>query len=189
MSARASEMATDVVVGSAVILVPGRRRRLAPSRSRRSASRSTTSAHQPSPDHRPDRITGSTPRPSPRGFSASAPTLDTKSTAARARGWRPRRGDGGQRFVDQSPGSCRSPGRTHRARASLRSARPVSSSGCTPYRLRQRQRQFRLRRRVDRGERARGAGLGICSRVQTGRVHSPRAGRLSILHSSDVQRL
>jgi hypothetical protein len=69
-----------VVVGSAVILALGRRLRSAQRRSRRSASRSTTSSRQPSPDHRPDRITDSTPRPSlqtgaraNRGFSASAP--------------------------------------------------------------------------------------------------------------------
>jgi hypothetical protein len=98
-SSGASEMATGVVVGSAVILAPGRRRRLAPRRSRRSASCSTTSAHQPSPDHRPDRITGSTPRPS-RGRER----VGTKDSRHRRRlwtprapqpeheGWRPRRG-------------------------------------------------------------------------------------------------
>jgi hypothetical protein len=96
---RSSEMATGVVVGSAVILAPGRLRRLAPRRSRRSASCSTTSAHQPSPDHRPDRITGSTPRPS-RGRER----VGTKDSRHRRRlwtprapqpeheGWRPRRG-------------------------------------------------------------------------------------------------
>jgi hypothetical protein len=68
----ASEMATGVVVGSAVILAPGRRRRLAPRRSRRSASRSTTSAHQSSPDHigRPRTLTSdfTTRPPIPCGF-------------------------------------------------------------------------------------------------------------------------
>jgi hypothetical protein len=47
---------------------------------------------------------------------------------APGQGSRPRRGDGGRPFEGQLPGSCRSPGRTPRATASPRSARPGSSA-------------------------------------------------------------
>jgi hypothetical protein len=108
--------------GSAVILAPGRSRRLAPRRSRRSASCSTTSAHQPSPDHRPDRITDSTPRPSPRaGGSACKPRIlgigadsghqehrsPSMSVATEARGWRSTFRRSTARLVQQ-PGQNRS---------------------------------------------------------------------------------
>jgi hypothetical protein len=82
----------------------------------------------------PTTLASSTPLPSQRavrranrGSSAWAPIPGTTSTAAPAREWRPTRGDDDRPSADQSPGSCRSPGRTRQARASLRSARPGSS--------------------------------------------------------------
>jgi hypothetical protein len=73
-------------------------------------------------------LAGGNIRRANRGSSASVPILGTTSTAAPARGWRPKRGDDGRPSADQLPGSCRSPGRTRQARASLRSARPGSSA-------------------------------------------------------------
>jgi ATP-dependent DNA ligase len=51
------------------------------------------------------------------------PIPGTTSTATPAPGWRPTRGDDGRLSADRSPGLSRSPGRTRRARAFLRSAR------------------------------------------------------------------
>jgi hypothetical protein len=81
------------------------------------------------------RLTGSTPGPLPqavrhaiRESSAWAPIPGTTSTATPAQGWQPTPRDDGLPSADRSPGLCRSPGRTHRARVSLRSARPGSSA-------------------------------------------------------------
>jgi hypothetical protein len=56
--------------------------------------------------------------------SASAPSPDTTSTSGRAPGCRPRRADVDRECVDRVPGLCRIPGRTHRAKACRRAARP-----------------------------------------------------------------
>jgi hypothetical protein len=76
----ASEIATGVVVESVVILAPGRRRRSAPRRSRRSASRSRTQTRQPSPRTQIRR----------RGLRRRRERVQTEDSRHRRRLWTPR---------------------------------------------------------------------------------------------------